>query len=95
MFREIGDDYAFSSIASARSFPIVGQLVGQALRIGLLKIKLTLRHPEHKIVFQSGRFCEIGIVQVCYKWITNSPTQNLRHRKQYEGAPAILRSGTG
>ena len=29
MFREIGDNSAFRSIASARSFPIVGQLVGQ------------------------------------------------------------------
>ena len=54
LFREIGGNGAFRSIASARSFPIVGQVVGQRLRIGLLEIKLTLRHPEHKIVLQPG-----------------------------------------
>ena len=31
MFRGIGGNGAFRSIASARSFPIVGQVVGQAL----------------------------------------------------------------
>ena len=35
-----------------RTFPRVDQVVGQALCIGLLKIKLALRHTEHKIVLQ-------------------------------------------
>ena len=34
MFRKIGDNGAFRSIASVRSFPIVGQVVGQALYAG-------------------------------------------------------------
>ena len=55
MFREIGGNGAFRSIASARSFPIVGQLVGQELRIGLLKIEFALRYTEYKIVLQPGR----------------------------------------
>ena len=61
MFREIGDHRAFRSIASAHPFPIVGQLVGRELRIGLLEIEFTLRHTDHKIVLQTGRFRKIDI----------------------------------
>ena len=61
LFREIGDNGTFRSIVSARSFPVVGQVVGQALRISLLEVKLTLRHPEHKTVLQLGRSIAAGI----------------------------------
>ena len=45
---------AFLSIDSIRSFPRVGHGVGQALRVCLLEVELTLCHPDHKIVFQPG-----------------------------------------
>ena len=68
MFRKIGGNGAFCSIDSARSFPIVGQVVGQVLRIGLLEIEFTLRHTEHKIVLQPGCFGEVDIIA-----LTHSP----------------------
>lgn len=43
------------SVVSVRFFRRVGHGVGQALRIRLLEVKLTLRHPNHKIVLQPGR----------------------------------------
>ena len=84
LFRECGGNDAFRSIVSAHSFPIVGQVVGQALRIGLLEIKFTLRHSEHKIVLLLGRSGEVDIENLPQR-VTKykrTLTQNLRHCKQ-------------
>ena len=61
MFRGIGDNSAFRSIASARSFPIVGQVVGQPLRIRPLEIEFTLYHPKYKIILQTNYYGEVDI----------------------------------
>ncbi len=56
MFRVDVAFNTFLSIDSTRSFRRVGHGVGQALRIRLLEVKLALRHPDHKIMLQPGRF---------------------------------------
>ena len=86
LFQKSGSNGAFRSIASARSFPIVGQVVGQLLRIRLLKVKLILRYPENKIVlyFYPGYPGPVDI-DVYHSGLRNTSeplSQKLRYCKQ-------------
>ena len=49
LFQKNGGNDAFRSIVSTGSFLVVGQVVGQTLRIRPLGIELALHYPKHKM----------------------------------------------